>query len=60
MTTQRAYRGAAPVESALGELGRHAGKQFDDEVVAALVAALDRNKVKQAPAPAQAPATATG
>jgi HD-GYP domain-containing protein (c-di-GMP phosphodiesterase class II) len=33
MTTDRPYRGALPIESALRELERHAGTQFDPRVV---------------------------
>jgi HD-GYP domain-containing protein (c-di-GMP phosphodiesterase class II)/HAMP domain-containing protein len=33
MTTDRPYRGALPVESALSELARYAGTQFDPRVV---------------------------
>ena len=33
MTTDRPYRGALPVETALSELARHAGTQFDPRVV---------------------------
>ncbi len=38
MTSDRPYRRGLPVERALGELNRHAGAQFDREIVAALVA----------------------
>lgn len=36
MTAERPYRSAEPYEAALEELRRHAGTQFDPEVVAAL------------------------
>jgi HD-GYP domain-containing protein (c-di-GMP phosphodiesterase class II) len=39
MTTDRPYRGALPVETALGELARHAGSQFDPRVVDLFLAA---------------------
>jgi len=38
MTTDRSYRKALPTGVAIGELGTHAGTQFDPEVVEALVA----------------------
>jgi diguanylate cyclase (GGDEF)-like protein len=42
MTSDRPYRKAPGVEFAVGELRRHAGAQFDPDVVAALCRALDR------------------
>jgi HD-GYP domain-containing protein (c-di-GMP phosphodiesterase class II)/HAMP domain-containing protein len=39
MTTDRPYRGALPLETALGELARHAGSQFDPRVVDVFLAA---------------------
>jgi diguanylate cyclase (GGDEF)-like protein len=42
MTSDRPYRKAPGVEFAVGELQRHAGAQFDPQVVAALCGALDR------------------
>jgi HD-GYP domain-containing protein (c-di-GMP phosphodiesterase class II) len=41
MTTDRAYRRALSVDAAVEELVRHAGAQFDPDVVVALVRALD-------------------
>jgi len=38
MTSDRPYRRGLPVARALAELTRHAGTQFDEEIVAALVA----------------------
>jgi putative nucleotidyltransferase with HDIG domain len=38
MTSDRPYRKGLPVERALAELNRHAGEQFDREIVGALVA----------------------
>ena len=38
MTSDRPYRKGLPVLRALGELRRHAGSQFDERAVAALVA----------------------
>jgi putative nucleotidyltransferase with HDIG domain len=38
MTSDRPYRKGLPVERALSELNRHAGTQFDAEIVGALVA----------------------
>jgi HD-GYP domain-containing protein (c-di-GMP phosphodiesterase class II) len=42
MTSDRAYRKAMSEASALGELHRHAGTQFDPEVVDAFELALAR------------------
>ncbi len=39
MTTDRPYRKALPIETALGELGRNAGTQFDPRVVDVFLAA---------------------
>ncbi len=44
MTSTRSYRMALTQEYAFAELEQHAGTQFDPEVVAALVAALERTK----------------
>lgn len=43
MTTTRSYRGARSVEEAMAELQRCAGTQFDPQMVAALVAAVDEH-----------------
>jgi diguanylate cyclase (GGDEF)-like protein len=43
MTSDRPYRKAPGVDFAVGELRRHAGAQFDPDVVAALCRALDRD-----------------
>lgn len=43
MTTTRSYRGARSVETALEELRRCAGSQFDPPFVAALVAAIQEH-----------------
>jgi HD-GYP domain-containing protein (c-di-GMP phosphodiesterase class II) len=45
MTSDRPYRKAPGVEFAVEELQRHAGTQFDPDVVAALCLALDRETV---------------
>jgi HD-GYP domain-containing protein (c-di-GMP phosphodiesterase class II) len=45
MTSDRPYRKAPGVEFAVDELQRHAGTQFDPDVVAALCLALDRETV---------------
>jgi len=37
MTSDRPYRRGLPVTRALSELARHAGTQFDEEIVAALM-----------------------
>ena len=42
MTSDRPYRRGLPVARALAELTRHAGTQFDEEIVAALVELNDR------------------
>jgi HD-GYP domain-containing protein (c-di-GMP phosphodiesterase class II) len=42
MTTDRPYRNALPVESALAELRRHAGSQFDPHVAEALIRVVER------------------
>jgi len=49
MTSDRVYRPGMPREEALAELRRCAGTQFDERVVAAFVAVLERSA---APAPA--------
>ncbi|NUR90246.1 MAG: HD-GYP domain-containing protein [Nonomuraea sp.] len=43
MTSDRSYRGARPVEVAVQELNKGAGSQFDPDMVAAFVKALDRD-----------------
>jgi HD-GYP domain-containing protein (c-di-GMP phosphodiesterase class II) len=50
MTSDRPYRKAPGAEFAVGELRRHAGTQFDPEVVEALCRVLDRGN---AAAPAE-------
>lgn len=44
MTSDRPYRGAMPVSLAIDELERHAGSQFDPDVVDALVSVLRRQQ----------------
>jgi diguanylate cyclase (GGDEF)-like protein/putative nucleotidyltransferase with HDIG domain len=44
MTSDRPYRKAPGAEFAIGELRRHAGTQFDPEVVDALCRVLDRGR----------------
>jgi HD-GYP domain-containing protein (c-di-GMP phosphodiesterase class II) len=51
MTTDRAYRGALPVDVALTEVRRGAGTQFDPVVAAALVAVVERQHVPEPPQP---------
>ena len=48
MTSDRPYRKAPGVDFAVGELRRHAGAQFDPDVVTALCRALDRDAVVSA------------
>jgi diguanylate cyclase (GGDEF)-like protein/putative nucleotidyltransferase with HDIG domain len=48
MTSDRSYRDAIGHERARGELLRHAGTQFDAEVVAAFLAVLDREAARAA------------
>jgi HD-GYP domain-containing protein (c-di-GMP phosphodiesterase class II) len=43
MTTDRPYRQALPLETAINELRANAGTQFDTEVVDALIAVTERN-----------------
>ncbi len=43
MTSDRPYRKGLPVPQALAELTRHAGSQFDGEIVEALVLMHDGN-----------------
>ena len=54
MTTNRPYRQAMPVESALAELREHAGTQFDPWVVAGLTRVIERGHVESRPTPADA------
>jgi putative nucleotidyltransferase with HDIG domain len=44
MTTDRSYRKARPVRAALDELERCSGSQFDPQVVAAVVAVVERRE----------------
>jgi HD-GYP domain-containing protein (c-di-GMP phosphodiesterase class II) len=50
MTTDRSYRKARPVRAALEELERCAGSQFDPQVVAAVIAVVERREQSK-PAP---------
>lgn len=43
MTSDRAYRGAKPVEVAMDELRKGSGTQFDPEMVTAFIKALEHN-----------------
>jgi HD-GYP domain-containing protein (c-di-GMP phosphodiesterase class II) len=52
MTTSRSYRRALPVATALDELERCAGAQFDPQVVAALLRVVDHDAVVALPAAA--------
>jgi HD-GYP domain-containing protein (c-di-GMP phosphodiesterase class II) len=49
MTNDRCYRSAIGRESAVAELRRHAGSQFDGMVVEAYVAVLERDEMESAP-----------
>jgi len=51
MTTDRSYRKALPLPTAIAELRANAGTQFDPEVVAALIAVVERGG-RARPAPA--------
>lgn len=58
MVSDRPYRKGLPVQRALGELTRHAGTQFDTEIVAALVALHDEGRLMTEPgAPRGEPAS---
>jgi putative nucleotidyltransferase with HDIG domain len=50
ITTDRTYRPASPPAAALAELDRHAGTQFDPQVIAALRIALGVARPARAPA----------
>jgi HD-GYP domain-containing protein (c-di-GMP phosphodiesterase class II) len=56
MTSDRPYRKAPGEEVAVAELRKHAGTQFDPEVVAALCRVLDRGELPVADEPALAEA----
>jgi putative nucleotidyltransferase with HDIG domain len=49
MTTDRSYRRALPVETAVAELRRNSGTQFDPKVVEALVAIVERDAMHPQP-----------
>ena len=51
MTSTRTYRKAGSVERALDELRKHAGRQFDPDVVAALAQAVTKGKLRILPQP---------
>jgi putative nucleotidyltransferase with HDIG domain len=55
MTSTRTYRKAGPLEGALAELTKHAGRQFDPDIVEALKNAVRKGKLKLL---SQPPATA--
>ena len=48
MTTSRSYRSALPLDTALTELRRNAGGQFDPDVVSALMAVVERGGMHRA------------
>ena len=47
MTTDRSYRKALSVESALGELRTNAGTQFDPQVVQVLTSVVERGALER-------------
>jgi diguanylate cyclase (GGDEF)-like protein/putative nucleotidyltransferase with HDIG domain len=51
MTSTRTYREGGPVERALAELEKHAGRQFDPDVVEALKRAIRKGKLRLLPQP---------
>jgi HD-GYP domain-containing protein (c-di-GMP phosphodiesterase class II) len=51
MTSTRTYRQAGSIERALEELAKHAGKQFDPDVVNALRQAVSKGKLRLMPQP---------
>ena len=59
MTTDRSYRPAMALEEAVAELRRCAGTQFDPDVVATLVAILERETVARVATAAPTIAAAT-
>jgi diguanylate cyclase (GGDEF)-like protein/putative nucleotidyltransferase with HDIG domain len=63
MTSDRPYRRGLPIETALAELQRHAGTQFDPDCVAKLTAGLSRRGVAaehDLPTPAPVRSAANG
>ena len=56
MTSDRPYRKGLPVARALEELRRHAGTQFDDEIVEALIALHADGEIER---PVEAPIPTT-
>lgn len=51
MTTTRPYRKGLPLEVALAEIQKCAGTQFDPEMVAAFMCAVENGTIAVAPAP---------
>ena len=49
MTSDRSYRKAMPEAEAIAELKKHAGTQFDQRVVAAVVALWERGELSESP-----------
>ena len=45
MTTTRSYRQALPVPTALGEMRRYAGTQFDPQIANVWVEAVEQNHI---------------
>lgn len=54
MTSDRPYRKGLPIERALAEIRRHAGAQFDEEIVEALIQLHEGNGL-ESPRPAEEP-----
>jgi HD-GYP domain-containing protein (c-di-GMP phosphodiesterase class II) len=58
MRTDRAYRKALAFETAMEEILKGCGSQFDPAIVTALIAVVERDDLKARPAHALAPAAA--
>jgi HD-GYP domain-containing protein (c-di-GMP phosphodiesterase class II) len=56
MRTDRSYRNALAFETAMEEILKGCGSQFDPAIVTALIAVVERDDLKARPAHALAPA----